>query len=613
MKVKDEYYIQTTESAAWNDEFRNQRNVLANSGSQIDALRDDRIKQKVTAVLGKLQVTQGSSAVARDVNLTFGSALSDDAATRAYVWVRHGWSVREGSHKADAAQAGTASPTVFVYIPKQSSDELYHQLLDYKAASLTLERRAVPTTTDGAQARAAIESIQSVAGRRIEQLLDDAVAGAQVYQGGGQDVTGTDLLQSVRAAANSALKRLYPKFEVADNAKWAQVYDKARDGASDALRAVGYAGDPAGEPVCKEVLAAVQGTAKGSDIRAQFEGSPYGWSRDTVDGALQVLLVAGLVHVQDEQGRALAPTNLERKAIGKAIFKVEATTVPVGKRIEIRKLFQNLNITATAGDELASSDAFLQRLKDLAADAGGAAPRPLTPDMSMVNDVCKVGGNERLLTLHDNQKALEQSIQAWQKQAQLIKQRIPVWEQLKALMDRAAALASLQDVRIQILAIEANRLLLAVPDPVPQLLASVEKELRGQFTKLQTEYVSLFDVQLERLEHDSSWQALPPEKRQALLDQCQLKRPSMTDVGTGARLLAALGSDPLSVWDDRIKALPSRFVQAREMAAKDVLPKAQMVDIPRGTLRTEADVAAWIAEIERLLKTAIGKGPIVLR
>jgi hypothetical protein len=613
MKVEDEYHIQTTESAAWNDEFRNQRNALANSGSQIDALRDDRIKQKVTAVLAKLQVTQGHSAVARDVNLTFGSVLPDDANTRAYVWVRHGWSVREGSHKADAAQAGTVSPTVFVYIPKKSSDELYHQLLDYKAANLTLERKAMPTTTDGAQARAAIESIQSVAGRRIEQLLDDAVAGAQVYQGGGQDVTGIDLLQSVRAAANSALKRLYPKFDVADNAKWAQVYDKARDGGSDALSAIGYTNEPASEPVCKEVLAAIQGAAKGSDIRAQFEGSPYGWSRDTVDGALQVLLVAGLVHVQDEQGRVLAPTSLERKSIGKAIFKVEATTVPVGKRIEIRKLFQNLSITATAGDELGSVDAFLQRLKDLAADVGGAAPRPSMPDMSVVNDVSKMGGNERLLALYDNLKALEQNIQSWQKQVQLIKLRIPAWEQLKALMDRAAGVASLGGVQAQVAAVEANRLLLAMPDPVPQLLTSVEKELRGQFTKLQMEYISLFDVQLERLEHDSSWQALPAKKREVLLDQCQLKRPGMPDVGTGARLLAALISDPLSVWDDRIKALPSRFDQAREMAAKALLPEAQMVDIPRGTLQTEADVAAWIRDVEQRLKTAIGKGPIVLR
>ena len=612
MKVKDEYHIQTTESAAWNDEFRHQRNALANSANQTDALRDDRIKQKVTAVLGKVQVTQGRSAVPRDVNLTFGSSLPDDANMRTYVWVRHGWSVREGSHQADAAQAGTASPTVFVYIPKKSSDEIYHQLLDYKAASLTLEHKAVPTTTEGLQARAAIESIESVAGDRISQLLDDAIAEAQVFQGGGQDITGTDLVQSVRAAIISALKRLYPKFEMADNAKWAQVYDKARDGGSDALKAIGYVGEPASEPVCKEVLAAIQSTARGSDIRAQFEGSPYGWSRDTVDGALQVLLVAGLVHVQDEQGRVLAPTSLERKAIGKAVFKVEATTVPAGTRIEIRKLFQMLKITATPGNELTSSDAFLQGLKDLAADAGGAAPRPLTPNMSVVNNIGKLGGNERLLALYENRKVLEQSIQAWQKQALLIQQRIPIWEQLKALMNHATGVVSLTDIGVQVAAIETNRLLLSAPDPTPQLLASVEKELRAQFTRAETEYLAVFDGKLKQLEEDSSWLALPPEKRQAFLEQCKLKRLGATDIGTGARLLAALESTPLSVWDDRIKALPSRFAQAREIAAKAVLPEAQRVDIPRRALRTEADVAAWITEVEQLLKTAIGKGPVFL-
>lgn len=165
---------------------------------------------------------------------------------------------------------------------------------------------------------------------------------------------------------------------------------------------------------------------------------------------------------------------------------------------------------------------------------------------------------------------------------------------------------------MQVAAIETNRLLLSAPDPTPQLLASVEKELRAQFTKAETEYLSMFDGQLNQLEKDSSWLALSPETRQAFLEQCKLKRPGATDIGTGARLLAALESTPLSVWDDRIKALPSRFAQAREMAAKAVLPEAQTVDIPKRALRTEADVAAWIAEVEQLLKTAIGKGPIVL-
>ena len=68
-----------------------------------------------------------------------------------------------------------------------------------------------------------------------------------------------------------------------------------------------------------------------------------------------MLLVAGLVRVQDERGQTVDPKELERKTIGKTMFKVESATVSTPQRIEIRKLMQKLEIPAKQGEPIAAA------------------------------------------------------------------------------------------------------------------------------------------------------------------------------------------------------------------------------------------------------------------
>ncbi|MCL5280647.1 MAG: BREX system P-loop protein BrxC, partial [Planctomycetes bacterium] len=301
MKVGDEYRIQTEESAAWNDEFLSQRNQLANEAHRIEAERDDRIRKTFGEVVKKLSLTQGVSNVSRDLSLVYDTKLPTDSNKQVCVWVRDGWSIDENSVRADARQAGNQSPTVFVYIPKRSADDLRHYLIDYKAANATLERRGVPKGPEGTEARAAMETTKQTADGKIREFLDDAFSGARVFQGGGNEIVGNDLQSTVLEAAGNALQRLYPQFHLADHPGWEKVYTKAKQGAPDALKAVGYDGEPAKNPVCKAILAFIAGGKKGADIRTHFEEADYGWSRDAVDGGLQVLLNAGLIRAQDEQ------------------------------------------------------------------------------------------------------------------------------------------------------------------------------------------------------------------------------------------------------------------------------------------------------------------------
>ena len=200
---------------------------------------------------------------------------------------------------------------------------------------------------------------------RIHELLKEAFSGARVFQGGGNEILGNDLQEMVLEASGNAMQRLYPQFHMADHLGWSKVYEKAKSGAPDALKAVGDEGEPAKNPVCRAILGFIAGGKKGSDIRTQFESSPYGWSRDTVDGGLQVLLIAGLTRAQDERGQPLDPKELERKTIGKVMFKVESATVTAAQRIQIRKLLQKLGLSAKQGEELAHIPQFLQKMLEL--------------------------------------------------------------------------------------------------------------------------------------------------------------------------------------------------------------------------------------------------------
>ena len=150
-----------------------------------------------------------------------------------------------------------------MYIPKRSADDLRHYLIEYKAATSTLDKRGVPNTPEGTEARAAMETTKQTAEAKIRGLLDDAFSGARVFQGGGNEILGNDLQEMVLEAANNALQRLYPQFSIGDHAGWSKVYEKAQKGAPDALKAIGFEDEPAKNGVCKALLAFIAGGKQG--------------------------------------------------------------------------------------------------------------------------------------------------------------------------------------------------------------------------------------------------------------------------------------------------------------------------------------------------------------
>lgn len=615
MKVGDEYRIQTEESAAWNDEFLSQRNSLANEAHRIDAERDDRIRKKFGEMVRKLSLTQGTSKVTRDIFPVFDAQLPGDAAEKVCVWVRDGWSIDENSVRADARQAGNQSPTVFVFIPKRSADDLRHYLIDFKAASATLDKRGVPNTAEGAEARSAMETTKQTAEGKIRELLQEAFSGARVFQGGGNEILGTDLQDMTLEAATNALQRLYPQFHIADHAGWPKVYEKAQKGAPDALKSVGDDGEPAKNPVCKAILAFIAGGKKGIDIRKNFEGVNYGWPGDAVDGGLQVLLVAGLIRAQDERGQTLDPKELERKTIGKVMFKVESAIVTTAQRIQIRKLLQKIGLSAKQGEELAYVPQFLQKMLELGDQAGGEAPKPARPDTASLDEIRLTAGNEQLLALYNRRDELASSIDNWTDLAECIAKRWPNWTVLKRLMAHASGLQDAEVILAQLKTIEQQRQLLEEPDLVAPLIANLTQLLRDELNKLDVEYASRHAEGLKRLADDSNWQQLESEQRYQLMSAQFLHesaRPKV-EVQSTSDVLTTLDNCALSMFGDRVAAMPARFDNVASGAAELCEPQAQFIQVPRRTLKTDEEIDAWVDDVKQQLKAALQNGPIVIR
>jgi hypothetical protein len=615
MKVGDEYRIQTEESSAWNDEFLSQRSQLANESHRVEAERDDRIRRMFGELVRRLSLSQGTSKVTRDIFPIFDAQLPSDSNQKICVWVRDGWSIDDNSVRVDARQAGNQSPTVFVFIPKRSADDLRHFLIDYKAASATLDKRGVPNTPEGTEARAAMETTKQSAERKIRELLDEAFSGARVFQGGGNEILGNNLQEMVLEAANNSLQRLYPQFLIADHIGWSKVYEKAHLGAPDALKAVGDDGEPARNPVCKVILGFIAGGKKGADIRSQFEGFTYGWSRDAVDGSLQVLLVAGLIRAQDERGQTIDPKELERKSIGKVMFKVESATVTTAQRIQIRKLLQKVGLTAKQGEELAYVPQFLQKLHELADRAGGDAPKPERPSTALLSEIRLTAGNEQLLALYNGRDELTAAIDTWMSLFERIEKCWPGWATLKRLLSHTAGMQDAEVILAQVVHIERDRQLLVEPDSVAPLTASLTQLLREELNRLDREYQTRHEQGMERLKADDNWHKLEPEQRYQLLSAQMLHeaaRPVVAVQSTGD-VLATLDKVSLAMFADRVAAMSSRFDNVLSTAAELCEPEAQFIQVPRRTLKTVEDIEAWVIEVKQQIKDALAKGPVVIR
>lgn len=609
MQVEGEYRMQTQESQEWTNEFQKRYRQNKKKRDKLATQRGDALRQAANDALDDVKtIKHGESNEPREIRASFSKEKPSAEGEAIPVWVRNEWRDTLSSVEADAREAGTESPMIFVFLPKRSADELDEAIATERAAKATIEVKGRTTTREGEEARQAMITRREQATQRKKNALEEILEGARVFLAGGEEYVDDSLAQAVESAAVNALERLYPEFDTADDARWHRVLQRARDGDADALEAIDFRDNPEEHPVCEAVLKKVSSRTKGREVRDAFTTPPYGWPQDAVDSALVLLTLTSHVRAQ-KNGEAVEATDLGQRGIGTTRFRAETVTLSHRQILEVRNVLQTLT-DVSAGEELEKVSEFLQEVRRLAERVSGPPPLPATPDLDYVDEVERHSGNKQLAKLHDHKERFLEDTGDWQSMLNRKRQREAEWSQLKQALRRAADLDGVAEIRKEADAIERQRSLLAETDPVQPLLDDATERLRKALRSVHEEYEAAYEENIDELRASESWQEIDDDTRQAILRQYDLNGVPDIDVGTTEALLDTLADTPLDAWRARVDALSQRFDNALSAAVQELEPDTTRVNLDSRVLKSEDDVEDWLDEARETLLNHLEDGPV---
>jgi hypothetical protein len=613
VSVGDEYRLLTQEDAEWEKDYRTRLAAIRDDATRMNQLRGERLIAAVDAALGGLKLTQGESKTPRKLDIHWSQDEPVVGEGDVPIWVRDEWSVSEPAVKKAAAEAGDESPVVFVFLPRHEPDRIREALATRTAAEETLNR-PVPQTDEGRAARQAMMSRRDRAEEDVVDLLTDVVAHARVFQGGGVELTTRTLRDAVETAARRSLIRLFPRFDQGDNPNWGKVVTKAREGAPDALVAVGHHGEPTTNPVCKEMLAAISpGGTKGAELQKRFAAPPFGWPKDAVSGAVLTLFTAGNIRAAQDGRELTGPKELPQTQIGKVTLYRDETPPSMDQRLKVRGLLTGAGIAYESGQEGAQLSALLQQLKDLAGRAGGPPPLPQPPDTDHLDALLAVAGNQRFRDVADDHDRLSADLERWRAASVQREKRETEWYDLQRLLRHADGLRVSEVVSPGVAAIRDGRQLLDDPDPIAPLLADLVASLRDEVTRRAKQLAEAQGTAVAQLGAWDEWKKLDPEDRDAIVAEAKLVATPAPDVSTEIKLLEVLDSTPLSAWDDRISLVEGRRDQARQRAAKKLEPESVEVRPPPAAFKPGDDPRPYFDELRALVQSHLDAGtPVII-
>ena len=609
---ENEYRLQTQESSAWHDTYRQQEADIAGNPQRIDTERDDLLAKRARQASNDIRLQQGKSNEARKLNLCFDPELPRDANKQLYAWFQHGWQTDEKSVIADARADDNKNGTLYVFVPSRNRSDLSQAITTEKAATATMDIRGIPSGTEGKDARAAMETRKQDAEKSKIRLLDEIFEGARVFISGGSEIDGNNLKEKLENGAKDALQRLYKQFDVADEANWGKVVDKARKaGGETALSAIKYQGENAQHPVCAQILKYIGSGKKGLDIRDNFQDAPFGWPQDAVDGAIYALMASGDLKAKNANNQPVDTAALERKHLTQARFEVENVTLSTAQKLAVRKLLTE-TIGCKPGEEDSKVPEFLEFARDLAKKAGGPAPQPYQPDTARIDEIASEAGNSRMVKLYDYKDDILADIKQWQSQQEGIEKRKPNWNNLKTLTSLSRGMSFYNGLNAEVLAIENGRRLLDIPDPVENLVNDTTDNLRGAIQYHFDEYKATYEQELIAIETDANWVKLEPAKQTELLTRRGIKLPEQPTLNSTSDVIDTLDACTLEQWNDRREALKNKFESAREEAAQLLMPKAVRAQLPRATLETADDIEVWLGKAKQELEEKLKQGPVIV-
>ncbi len=613
MRVGDEYRIQTRVGAEWDNEFRNRQTKLANDPTDLQLEREQLLYAEFGKVVAGIRVLQGAAKYPRKLVVHREETPPDGTGQAIPIWVRDGWSTNMNELINEARRRGADDPIIYAFIPKKSPEDLQKLLIEAKAAQATLDLKGMPAADDapGQEARRSMESRRDQAVRRRDELVRQIVAGARVFQGGGNECLQLNLEERLRQAIEDSLVRLFPRFSEADAPNWKNVIDRARTGSDQPFQPVGYSGNLERHPVCQQVLATIGNGKSGSEIRKALEASPFGWPQDAIDAALIALHRLQYI-TATHNGLPVAPGQLDQVKLPKAEFRRESATLSIQDRLQLRKLFQQLNIPCGPGEEQLKAPQFLAALSALADSAGGAPPLPQRPATTEIEELTRLAGNEQLVAIREKASQIEGWIKDWSAAKELAAQRLPVWAVLEHMARHAAAIPAAADLVKQVEAVRDERMLLAKTDPVSPLKAALAKLLREAVNEAYLEHAAAYGVAMARLAANETWGRVPAAEQARILAGVRLTAPAKPDTSTDEALLSTLDAQSLQARKSEADAVPGRVQRALELAARLLEPKVKMIVLERTTLRSPEEVTDWLGRQEKLLIEAVKTGPVLL-
>ena len=612
MRVGEEYRLQTRQGAEWDREFRNRQTRLNNDSAAIQLRRDALLHGEIDRIVRGLRMVQGAAKEPRRFAVHRGASPPPAADGSAIpVWVRDGWAASEKAAVEAARAAGAADPTIHVFVPRRSADDLRRLIVEAAAAEQALDARGNPTEPEGQEARRSMESRRARAEAGRDALVRDVAANAKVFQGGGNEVLLAALEDRLRAAGEDALARLFPRFREADGAAWPSVIKRARDGADHPLQPVGHTDAVEKHAVCRQALAEIGAGASGAALRKALAGPPFGWPRDAVDAALIALHRAR--HLSATlNGAVLPPGGLDQNRIAKAAFRVERAALSVQDRLVLRKLFQAADLACKSGEEEARANDFLDTLTELARSAGGEPPLPVPPGTVDVEDARRLAGNERLAAIRDRADEWEGKIAEWRAAAKSIAARLPAWRLVERLAAHAEGIEEAGPQRREVAAVRDGRQLLAGADPAAAIRKALADLLRASVRAGFEALEAAFAEAMRTLDANEAWRKAAPADREAILKEAGLAAPAKPEVATDEALADCLDRRSLAGVRAEIDAVPARAARAVERAARLLEPKVRPVALERATLRDAAEVEAWAERQKAALLEAVADGPVLV-
>lgn len=602
-----EYRVQTQESAQWYDTFRQEEADLRGNMQRVENLREDLLHKKVRAELSKVRVTQGKTNEVRQVIPCFDAELPRDADEKVYAWVQDGWSLDENSFLTEARRAPTDSPTIYLYIPARNRSELSAAIIAEHAADATLQKRGIPGTEAGKDARSAMETRKRDAERNVQTLLKEIFDGVSVLQAGGSEIDGNSIAEQVETAAKASVIRLYNEFDVADHAGWARVIERARkDGGQNAMEAVGHNDDAEKHPVCAKIKSFIGVSKTGKEIRENFQGKGYGWSQDAVDGALYAMLAAGVLIAEP----GLKASELERKQLPSTTFRPEQLTIRPVDLIKIKSVISAAGIKCEKGEEKAKAILLAEKGRELAKEAGDSAPFPPAPDTAIFDEIARQSGNAQLKVILDNQDAIKAALTDWKATAEKIKQRRNDWAQLQELLRLSEGLAFFEPAKNLSDTVVKNRSLLDDPNPISDTTKELVKKLREALKHRIDDYQATHQSLADQLNTDHDWQKLTQEQQTDIWTRRHLAIAPAPDISSTDALIDALENTTLEQWRDKTDSLTSKFENARQEAVKMLEPKVQHYSPRRVTVRSPQELDAWLDEVKKAVLDKLNDGPV---